>query len=240
MARLRVGVVGLDRRWRAALRPEARAVTGEGIIELLRRPGIDAIILGRAWFGLWPLPHAIEAGKPVLCLADPLADEAVLDEIAGRDAGIRYEPWPSLGLVERSLGMVGEPLRLQASCTGLPETRLLALLGFVGRLLGEAPSMRKHGPCLALDHDSRKRSLFLLGEGPEPSCHLRIEGEGGSVSVEMPSQLSWRDGAGRQERSLPSSLARSAVLEAFLADVRAGRPMGGIGPALGWLRQARG
>ena len=54
MARLRVGVVGLDSRWRAALRPEARIVTGDGVVELLRRPGIDAFILGRAWFSYWP------------------------------------------------------------------------------------------------------------------------------------------------------------------------------------------
>ena len=78
MARLRVGAVGLDRRWRAALRPEARVVESEGIIELLRRPGIDAFVLGKAWFGLWPLPHAIAdrlpgplAGRLGELLADP-------------------------------------------------------------------------------------------------------------------------------------------------------------------------
>src|SRR5271166_5500917 len=92
--RLRVGVIGLGRRWRryrrllARLRDhvEVRAVCDQiahraeiearqfdcaaaaGPVELLERPDVQAVLLLDAqWYGLWPLEHACRINKPILC-----------------------------------------------------------------------------------------------------------------------------------------------------------------------------
>jgi predicted dehydrogenase len=92
---LKVGVIGLGRRWRrhyapALARLPARyhlsAVCDEveerarlearrqhcdvsaGPAELLERPDVDAVLLPRhQWFGLWPLEIACRLGKPLFC-----------------------------------------------------------------------------------------------------------------------------------------------------------------------------
>src|SRR5262245_16621109 len=94
MAKLRVGIIGLGKRWRR-YRPALRALRDHfaiqaiydavhqaalhvaqrlgcaatsGVIELLERKDIDAILLlDAAWQGLWPLEAACRFGKTVFC-----------------------------------------------------------------------------------------------------------------------------------------------------------------------------
>jgi predicted dehydrogenase len=107
--RLRVGVIGLGRRWpayrRALLRlakqfeircvcdvvaaraaAEARLLrcaAAGGVVDLVGRDDVDAVVLaGRAWWGLWPVEQACREGKPVFCDVSPAADDAHADDIA--------------------------------------------------------------------------------------------------------------------------------------------------------------
>src|SRR5262249_33120730 len=93
-ARIRLGVIGLGRRWqryREALarlsdqvqihavcdpigqRTEAVArqlhcTAAGGPIDLLDRNDVEAVLLlDRPWYGLWPLERACRRGKPVFC-----------------------------------------------------------------------------------------------------------------------------------------------------------------------------
>src|SRR5438270_187051 len=115
--RLRVGVIGLGRRWRryrralealrkrvtvravcdqVARRAEAEArrlgcAAAAGPVDLLERDDVDAaLLLGRQWFGLWPLEHACRVGKPVFCAVPLTADEEHADDLRRRvaDAGL--------------------------------------------------------------------------------------------------------------------------------------------------------
>lgn len=109
--RLRVGVIGLGRRWRryrpilAHLRQyiEVRAVCDQiahraalearrlgcapalGPVELLERPDVDAMLLLDAqWFGLWPIEYSCTVNKPVFCAMSPERDDAHADAIQQR------------------------------------------------------------------------------------------------------------------------------------------------------------
>jgi predicted dehydrogenase len=106
--RLRLGVIGLGRRWRryrrllARLRNhvEVRAVCDQiahraenearqfdctaaaGPVELLERPDIEAVLLLDAqWYGLWPLEHACRINKPILCTSSLVNEEAHSDAL---------------------------------------------------------------------------------------------------------------------------------------------------------------
>lgn len=106
--RLRVGVIGLGRRWRryrsllARLRGhvEVRAVCDQivrraeiearrfsctaaaGPVELLERPDVEAVLLlDPQWYGLWPLEHACRMNKPVLCALSPASDVSHADRL---------------------------------------------------------------------------------------------------------------------------------------------------------------
>jgi predicted dehydrogenase len=115
--RLRVGIIGLGRRWRrygpallrlgdrfavravcdqVARRAEAEAkalgcAAAAGPADLVERADVDAVLLlDRQWFGLWPLERACAAGKPVFCAASPADDDAHADAVAAqvRDRGL--------------------------------------------------------------------------------------------------------------------------------------------------------
>ncbi len=109
--RLRVGVIGLGRRWRR-YRPiltklrdhvEVRAVHDQilrraeaearllrctaalGPAELIDRPDIEAVLLLDAqWFGLWPLEHLCHANKPVFCALSPADEDMHADTLRQR------------------------------------------------------------------------------------------------------------------------------------------------------------
>jgi hypothetical protein len=104
---LRVGVIGLGKRWRGCYRAalydrfalaavcdpvaalaarEARQLgcgLAAGPTELLERPDVDALLLlDRPWFGLWPVEAACRLAKPVLCALNPACDEAHADRLS--------------------------------------------------------------------------------------------------------------------------------------------------------------
>src|SRR5262249_47924567 len=92
---LRVGVIGLGRRWQKRYRPALAALGGwvkvssvcdqvqeralreakrvscqaaAGPAQLLEREDVDAVLLpDEQWFGLWPLELACRRNKPVFC-----------------------------------------------------------------------------------------------------------------------------------------------------------------------------
>src|SRR3954451_7591991 len=139
MARLRIGVIGLGRRWPRyrqallALKGQARlqavcdaapAVAQEearrlkcaasgSVIELIERDDVDALILtGGQWFGIWPLEHAARAGKPILC-AGSLVRDAHADETAAKigPAVVHVTTCPAFELLlEAAAQQMGESL----------------------------------------------------------------------------------------------------------------------------------
>jgi predicted dehydrogenase len=128
-ARLRIGVIGLGRRWpryRQALLALKREATVQaiydpslalareqaaslgcptvgGVVELLQRDDIDAVIFtGGAWFGLWPLEHAARVRKPILCAASLVRDDAHADALRQSldpAAPIHMTLWPGFDLL---------------------------------------------------------------------------------------------------------------------------------------------
>jgi predicted dehydrogenase len=118
MTKLRVGILGLGRRWRRHYRPALHALrdrfvvravwdampiraarqarqlrcrAAEGIIELLEGKDTDAILLlDAAWHGLWPLEAANRFGKPVFCAVPLEADATRAESICNktRQAGL--------------------------------------------------------------------------------------------------------------------------------------------------------
>ncbi len=102
--RLRVGVIGLGRRWQryqqalSALRrhlelsvvcDQVRALSERtahrigcsyavGPVDLLERDDVNAVLLlDRQWYGLWPLQQAARLGKPVYCALSLLRESGV-------------------------------------------------------------------------------------------------------------------------------------------------------------------
>jgi predicted dehydrogenase len=134
-SRLRVGVIGLGRRWRryretiAELREhlEVRGVCDHvarraeraarqvgcpraaGPVDLLERDDVEAVLLlDRQWFGLWPLELACRAGKPVF-----LAVSSALD---GEDGGalhrlLREHPVPVVAAMTSAVAPTVSRLR---------------------------------------------------------------------------------------------------------------------------------
>lgn len=106
--RLRVGVIGLGRRWQRYYRAlhrlqaqlEVRAVCDEVLqraertaqalscaaapapLDLLERSDIDAVLLlDPQWFGLWPLEYACRLGRPILCATSLIHDDSHADSL---------------------------------------------------------------------------------------------------------------------------------------------------------------
>ncbi len=124
--RLRVGIIGLGRRWRrygpallrlgnrfviravcdqVARRAEAEAkalgcAAAAGPADLVERADVDTVLLlDRQWFSLWPLERACAAGKPVFFAASVADDDAHADALAAqvRDRGLAvFMAHPSL------------------------------------------------------------------------------------------------------------------------------------------------
>jgi hypothetical protein len=256
MARLRLAVVGTGPgwdRWKAALaslRGEVRVAgihgPGEGdsgAVDLIRRPDTDAVLLGRAWFGAWPLAHALEAGKPVLCTIPVSASD--LDGLTGR---VTFAPWPALDLaagpLAEALAGLG-PVRTLQVCGAWPGApldvaRVPPLLLLAAALLGDPAEVRALGRdpvSVQIRHAEGWSQLAFAGGAAAPRCVVRAEAEAGAATLEMPRRLEWQDAAGRHARELASGMAEVAALERFVRDVRSGAGMGleRMRAALGWL-----
>ncbi|HXG08591.1 MAG TPA: Gfo/Idh/MocA family oxidoreductase [Gemmataceae bacterium] len=141
--RLRVGVIGLGRRWQKRYRPallklsdrfEVRALCDgvyqraineahrlgcdavAGPTQLLEGEDIDALLLlDPPWYRLWPLEAACRAGRPVFCCATPEQDEVHADALCRQVQESRLPV-----MLEMALRFVPATLRLRE----LLETRL--------------------------------------------------------------------------------------------------------------------
>ena len=109
--RLRVGIIGLRRRWaryRSALaapgspfeiriaydaspqltaraRRELRCEVGASVEELLETKELDAFLFFDSdWRGLWPLERACQSDRPIFCAVPLVCDEKAADEIRRR------------------------------------------------------------------------------------------------------------------------------------------------------------
>src|SRR5260370_23212768 len=106
---LRVGIIGLGRRWRKRYKPALRSLRARfrvqvvcdhvqeravreakqlacdvaaGPTQLLEREDVDAVLLFDAqWFRLWPLEGACRTGKPVFCACSLESDDAHADAL---------------------------------------------------------------------------------------------------------------------------------------------------------------
>jgi len=175
--RLRVGIIGLGRRWRRRYAPALRALSdlfeiaavcdpipqqaaaeaarlrcpsSAGPSELVERHDVDAVLLlDLGWQRLWPVERAARAGKPVFCLPALEDDEANADAVAAR------------------VGQAGLPMMMAAGVSFTPAALRLAefqreRLGPVRLLVCEAISGRPGAP----DSGTLAWLLSLLGAAP--------------------------------------------------------------------------
>jgi predicted dehydrogenase len=162
---LRVGVIGLGKRWQRRYRPalrqlqdrfEVRALCDDvyqraineayrlgcdavaGPTQLLESTDIDAVLLlDPAWYGLWPLEAACRAGKPVFCCPTPDLDEAHADALVRRvqESGLTV-------MMELALRQAPATQRLRE----LLATRLGAVRAVVGEVVQPARDMEAADP----------------------------------------------------------------------------------------------
>jgi predicted dehydrogenase len=187
--RLRLGVIGLGRRWpryRAALAglrrqfevrglcdPVARRAEVEarrldcaaaaGPVDLLERDDVDAVLLpGGPWYGLWPLGQACRLSKPVFCAASLAADEAHADDLHHR---VREARLPVLMALAPALAQAAEHLR-QLLAGPLGPARVVQVERVLSRRNptdpAEAADLLRPGTVLALLH----ACAGLLGAEP--------------------------------------------------------------------------
>jgi predicted dehydrogenase len=142
--RIRVGVVGLGRRWpgyRAALhdlrqRVAVRAVfdpsppraeqtardlscaAAGGVVDLVERDDVDAVLLlGGAWYGLWPLEQACRAHKHALFAGSLLHDDAHADALREQ---VRMAGTPVMPVLVPALAPAVRPLMCSRPEIGPP------------------------------------------------------------------------------------------------------------------------
>jgi predicted dehydrogenase len=275
--RLRVGVIGLGRRWRryrraleglrkrlavravcdqSARRAEAEArrlgcAAAAGPVDLLERDDVDAaLLLGRQWFGLWPLEQACRVGKPVFCAVPLTIDEEHADDLRRRVADARLPVLTALApavapAVVRLGALLAGPLgaaRLVRVDAALPaggrpalsSSALLPLLHLCAALLGDAPAgawaaegaAGSWGSAL-LDFASGRAAQVTLWRAPpgvEAGRRVEVVAERGAAAAELPERLSWRDETGRHLLRLRGGGTETALLEQFHNALQEGRP----------------
>jgi predicted dehydrogenase len=193
-SRLRLGIIGLGRRWRrwrpalcplageavvravcdpsAARAARAARVLGcaaaAGPVELIDRDDVDAVLLlDRRWFGLWPLGHACGAGKPVCCAPSLVADDAHAEELLGRVEAARL---PVLMALTPALAPASDRLG-ELLCGRLGAARVLR---GQGTLAGERARPLWSGTALGLLHGA----AALFGGPPRRVAAQAVEGAG--------------------------------------------------------------
>jgi len=274
--RVRLGVIGLRRGWPALLRTlqslpqrvtlavvydpclqrtreQARQLGCEataGVIELLERPDVDALILASpSWQGLWPAEQALARSVPVLCRFCPSVQELESLPQKGTEL-LHFSLWPELeGLVDLLAlrqeasqpppANAGQFAVLQATWTrqrkplpreGLLESSgLLALLDVTRRLLSGPlrkitclyDSLTPHFASILLQFDNARAQFTLLDQAAFPLCEIRLQRANGLARLLLPRQLEWTDRTGQHlERSLLST--SQSGLQRFLDCVSTG------------------
>jgi predicted dehydrogenase len=186
--RLRVGVIGLGRRWRVHYRPAllalhnrfaVRAVTdpcarraaaaarefgcipAPGVLSLLESDLDAVLLLGRPWYRLWPLGQACRLGRPVYLGASLADDDAHADALVQQ---VRVASLPVMAAL---------PPRLAPATD-----RLRALLPRLGPLRSVVCTAERAGPSAA---GARAAGLALLdwcaGVVGRPPTAVRSFGE---------------------------------------------------------------
>src|SRR5687767_9177731 len=132
--RLRVGVIGLGRRWQTRYRPALAALrdrftvtavtdpcarraaavarrlgctAAPGVLSLLEGELDAVLLLGRPWYRLWPLEQACRLGRPTYC-AVSLADDPRADALVQQ---ARVRSLPVMAALPPRLAPATEPLR---------------------------------------------------------------------------------------------------------------------------------
>jgi predicted dehydrogenase len=279
--RLRVGVVGLGRRWpryRAALlglrrRAAVRAVfdpaparaehaarefgcaAAGSVVELMERDDVDAVLLlGGAWYGLWPLEQACRVRKPALFAGSLLRDDAHADALREQ---VRAAGTPVMAALAPALAPAVRPLTFCHPEIGPPRLAridwdaprrarperpfpgaavLPSLMYLCGRLFPAPPRVRLWAVAPG-DGDAGLVSVFVelgggraaqinlgAGWGPRPSCRVHVVADEGSATAELPRVLRFRSSTGVQTLRRPPESAARAAVEGFLDALAAGRP----------------
>lgn len=205
MTTLRLGVIGLGRRWQRGYLPALQALrdrftvvavfdqvplrssagaqrlrcaAAAGPAEMLERPDLDAVLMIDAqWFGLWPVELACRAGKPVLCAVPLESDQAHADALCRQVA-------------EARLPVLMELAPRLAPATGRLRELLAQYLGPARLVLCDVIETRPGGPGetrQAADTSLLDWCVQVLG--PEPASVRAIEG-GGMNEI----WLEWADG----------------------------------------------
>jgi predicted dehydrogenase len=294
MSRRGLGIIGLGRRWRrcrpsltrlherfeirAVCDPVARRAEAEarrlgcaaaaGPADLLGRDEVEAVLLlGRPWYGLWPLEYACAVGKPVFC-AVPLAQDLHADVVAERVRAcglpvMMAQPCAASPALDRLRGLLTErlgPPRLVRIEQALPPSRrpgadllqaspTAALLAICGRLLGASPdsvSLRSMGDAglvtLVLQAEGGRAAQVSLWTGVEASCRVEVVAEKGTAVAHLPRRVRWSDAEGEHMQRLPPQSSLDALLGRFADALDAGQPpRPGIEDAcetLAWSRAA--
>jgi predicted dehydrogenase len=276
MRRLRVGIIGLGRRWRryrpallrlggrfavravcdqVARRAEVEAkglgcAAAAGPGDLVERADVDAVLLlGRQWYGLWPVERACAAGKAVFCAAPVAGEDAHADALAAqvRERGLPvlmahpYTCSPALDRLEQLLAERLGQARLVRADLALPAPAgadllrapaLLPLLARCAALLGTpAGSVRvvagEAGFCtLVLEGGGRAAQVSLwAGAAIGAPCRVEVVAEKGTAVAELPRRVRWRDAEGQHAQRLPCRPAAEVLLERFADALRDGRPL---------------
>jgi hypothetical protein len=202
----------------AAVGERLRASATGGVVELLGRDDVEAVLLGPAWFGNWPLAHAAARNKPVLCAA-PLEDDV--------PGAVWPAAWPALWSGGRVLREVVAGLGAVRFVQAIAEREGEELLTLAADLFGAEPVASR-----GVRADGASSWLVEFGAGRVGQVTLRpgsggtvsVEAEGGWARLELPDRLEWGDASGRHSRVLMRA-AEFEVLRAFAAAVRAGEPM---------------
>ena len=198
---LRVGIIGLGRRWQKRYRPallglperfEVRAVcdgitqlaineahrlgcaAAAGPTQLAESADIDVVLLlDPPWYRLWPLEAACRARKPVFCCASPDLDELHADEL-----NRRVQEGRILVMLEMALRFAPATLRLRE----LLETRLGPARIILGEVVQPAREPDGRGP--ASPADSLRGLLGPRGVGLLDWCAVILGGAPQSVRAE--------------------------------------------------------
>jgi predicted dehydrogenase len=214
-----------------------------GVVDLLERPEVEALLLlGRAWFGLWPVAQACRLGKPVFCAPSLVHDEPHADGLRATVAagstpvlmGLSLIGAPALlrlrDLLQRRLGpaqvvrcdwMAPRP-RAKAAAADGPAVH--ALFHECASLFDAAPESvwataagaAEFGSVLLEFGKGRVAQVNRwTGAGGRPACRVQVVAEKGTIEAELPRELRWRDREGRHSQRMVAHPARARLLEHF-------------------------